>query len=452
MRIPQLIAPDSAAIHRGVAAMMIATVISACIVSCSPPPAHNHAEGDLFGSGAPVAPITPSPAGTADTEYQSHAVLDGGIAYIGNNRELSIVDATKATRVAVIHSRGRPLSISANSGGAPVLTSNAGSTFVLWPFVVAGAGGRPAVELTSIHTDTRAADHVIVRLPVEVLPSEPSLSVTVIGASGSTVVLDVGELLTHTAIAIDFATGKPRWIRPNFSATMVNADSVVGTEAGPGSPQADRLSAVSVSTGQPVWTQLIGRRIQAVSAGPLLIAVTGQVETPDSGGSVRTELRSAETGALVTNLPITLGDRIRCLYDDATVTVCTGPVDGRAGGRTAAAFDAQTGHPLWSMPTNATGGTGSGEAPLITAAWHGHIYATDTDAPLDPDTTSTVTNGQPADVSLPVTATSTTYQARSGVADGSITGPVPVLVDDQACLAAGPEHTQIVARPRITHD
>jgi hypothetical protein len=63
-----------------------------------------------------------------------------------------------------------------------------------------------------------------------------------------------------------------------------------------------------------------------------------------------------------------------------------------------------------------------------------------------------VTNGQPADVSLPVTATSTTYQARSGVADGSITGPVPVLVDDQACLAAGPEHTQIVARPRITHD
>lgn len=342
--------------------------------------------------------------------------------------------------------------MAARADAAPVLAGSAGSTVVLWPFLVATASGGEAVELTSIHTDSQKSDHVIVTLPDWVSGAEPSFSVRAVGAAGSTVVLDVGDALTHTAMAIDPATGRSLWTRPSFSVAAVTGDAAVGTEADPGPAQATRVSAVSLSTGQPLWTRPHGEGTEAVSAGPALIAVSDQTGPSQSGGPKPIALLSTKTGATVATLPSTLGDRVRCLYDHATVTVCEGPVDERVGGRSVVAFDAQTGHFLWSMPISGAGGTGSGEAPLVTAAWHGHIYATDTDARLTPATTTTVTNGRPANVPLSTTVTTTIFRSRSGVADGTISGPIPVLVDDQACLAINPEHSQIFARPRAVHD
>jgi hypothetical protein len=411
----------------------------------------NQVKGEEFGVGAPVAQIAPRPEGGPGTSYRTQAALQGSMAYVGSNEKVDIIDTATAKTVDTVRPQNRPLPSASESGAAPLVTSGAGPSAVFWPFLVSVGGGAPAVELTSIHSDGQKYDHVVVNLPGWVAASGSSSSVAAVGATRSAVVLDVGDTLGHTVMAVDPTTGKLLWARPNFAAVTVADDVVAGVESNLGTLPTAQISGVNASNGQPVWTQPRGYGIRLVSAGPALILVSRQSESAQSDSSAGTELISARTGAPVSRLPITGGD-VRCLYDHAGVTVCQSPVDPAAGGRTVVAFDAQTGHQLWTMPISGTAGTGSGEAPFVTAAWHGHIYATATDAALTPASIPVVINGRSAEVPLTSPATTTVYRSHSGIADGTIAGSVPVVVDDQACLAIDRESMRIVARPRTGHD
>jgi hypothetical protein len=439
---------------RRIHAAILAATLTLCGTSCSSRLLPAQSPTDPFSSGAPVARLAPVSPNSPDTGYESHAALYGDHAYIGGNDTLAIVDLPTATTVSTLHPRNRPLRQGTPTppDARPVVTSSDHSPVVIWPFLVT-TGATTAIELTTIHPDTQKTTQVMVSLPGSMTAAEPSLSVTTIGALGSTVVLDVSDRLTHTAMAVDATSGTPRWTRANFAAAALADATVVGTEQDSGPAQTSQLSGLSVATGQPVWTRPPGYGAQVVSAGPTLVAARqGDFATAGTPAQPRaTELVAAKTGATVTPLPLILGEHLRCLYDQASVTACTSPADPRAGGRTVVAFDARTGHILWTMPSANSDRTSSGEAPFPTAAWHGHLYTTDTEKPLGPSSLTTVTNGQPAQVPLPTTPLSTSYQARTGLPDATITGPIPVLVNDHACLAINPEHTQLFARPRAPH-
>lgn len=376
-----------------------------------------------FGPGQVVGPAPALSQGESATRYRLPAVLDQGTAYLAGVDGVRVVDTASGRTMETIRAQHPLLTTegsAANLTHPPLVTTAGDARAVVWPFLVKAPGGGNAVELTSIHTDTHTATNVLIGLPQWASSAEYNLSVTPIGAAGTTVVLDVAGGLHHAALTTDAGTGEPLWMRDDFTADAVTDGTVVGAQPDAAPANTEHVVGLALKDGTQRWTQLHGFGFGISSASPSLVAVEGTLPTATSGGTF--QLLAAATGTSVATLQISNGLPSRCVYDQTSVTVCYAPTDNHAGARVVVAVDAKTGQQLWSMP-NGTNGTEP--VPLVTDAWHGLVYATTTEG------------------------LTMVYRARSGSPVRASAGPAPVLVNDQAGLALDPNGTNIVAQRPI---
>ena len=306
------------------------------------------------------------------------------------------------------------------------------------PASTAAAGPTPppgtSVELDAIRTDDHSTSGVLVSLPDWASGSSSNVSVSVVGAVSSTVVLDVTDGLSDTAVVVDAKTGSTLWTRDNFAAGAVTDQTVVGTEADTAQgAAAQHVAALSLADGQPRWTQLHGYGLRVSPAGPTLVAAIAQRDRDTQRGSF--QLLNAASGAPVATLAVPSALSSRCDYDGISVTVCYAP-ESRQQDRFAVGVDARTGKQLWAMPDYSTS---SKPAPLVTALWHGMIYAT----PSPPNVPAIPRSGGPPPPSTEV------YQASTGILVRSSPGPAPLVVDDNAAVSLDTDNTHVMARQPV---
>ncbi|HEY4005768.1 MAG TPA: hypothetical protein VGM60_11370 [Pseudonocardia sp.] len=385
-----------------------AMVLTSCSGAPPPPPAK------------PAVTLGPAPTGYSEAASELPAVLDANNAYLAGATDVRIVNTESGQIVATVRPQHQALPASVQ--GQPLLSTVGNGKAVLWPFLVAAPSGGTAVELASIRTDSHQASSVLVGLPGWAANSTTLPSVTVVGAQGSAVVLQVALGLSRGTVATDTGTGRPLWSRDGFTAGAVTGGTVVGSEADAMPEDTDHLSGLALDTGQPRWTLLHGHDFTVSPAGDTLVAVDSVSATGQAKHSVA--LVAAATGATVNQLSFAPDKPARCMYDQASVTICSVPADPQGDRRETIAVDSRTGRQLWTtpnwdVPQNATGG---GRAPLVSAAWHGKVYAS-------------------TGVSTAV------YDARTGTPMQFLPGPSPMVADDHTGLALSPDKANIVARP-----
>jgi PQQ-like domain len=170
----------------------------------------------------------------------------------------------------------------------------------------------------------------------------------------------------HVTVALDPATGKTLWTRPEYSGGSVHGDILVGVDSNVSENSSMvQATAVDIATGQQKWVaaqQSSGLTI--VPADPALVVA----ERTDYGnGDAFLLFLDPATGAEKTKLegPSDFGssDYGDCDYDQQSVLICTssGVLTG---------YDAATAQKLWSLPDK----TANRVAPDITVAWHGALY------------------------------------------------------------------------------
>jgi hypothetical protein len=148
--------------------------------------------------------LGPAPTGYSEAAPELPAVLDANNAYLAGATDVRIVNTESGQTVATVRPQHQALPASVQ--GQPLLSTVGNGKAVLWPFLVAAPGGGSAVELASIRTDSHQASSVLVGLPGWAANSTTLPSLTVVGAQGSAVVLQVALGLSRGTIATDAAT------------------------------------------------------------------------------------------------------------------------------------------------------------------------------------------------------------------------------------------------------
>ncbi|WP_156935262.1 hypothetical protein [Pseudonocardia spinosispora] len=261
------------------------------------------------------------------------------------------------------------------------------------------------VELASIRADTHTSTTVLVRLPGWASAATSTLSVTAIGAEGGTVLLGVTDGLAHAALAVDSTSGQTLWTRDNFAVGALVGQTAVGVAPDSALGASVHVAGLDLADGHERWRQLRGYGLHVASAGPTLVAAIGQLATGPDRNTF--QLLNGETGALSTKLTVPPAPTSSCRYDGTSVSVCYTPAE-HPEDRAAAGFDATTGQQLWAMPDY---NTSNKPAPLVTAVWHGLVYATT-------DGTQTVV-----------------FRANNRTPIRTTPGPAPGVVADQAGVA-----------------
>lgn len=385
------------------------------LTACSGPQVNQNTES--VSAGTPIGQAPEAVSAGASVGARFPAILAGGSAYLGTPTQLRAVNV-KTGQLTLIRPQ-HPVLANAAVDSQPLALGGGTGPAVLWPFLVAAPGGQAAIELTSVGADGRTTGNPIVALPAWASDSASPPRVEAVGAQNGVVVLNVAHSLTHSALGVDIATGRQLWIRDQFSAGVVAGATAVGQEPDPASEQASHVTGVNVSNGQQTWTGLRGAQFGISKAGPELVAV----DTPAPTGPRLVQLLSTINGAVVEQLPLHSAAPTRCVFDQASVTACSAPAGSAGGGRQAVGIDANNGRVLWTMPnsTNPRNVTSGGEAPLITAGWHGRFYG--------------------------ATESSTiAYDARTGEPQLFLPGPSPSSVDDNTGLALSSDGKQVVAR------
>lgn len=393
-----------------------------------------------FGPGVPLAPAPAVPKGATPYQRQLPAVLEQNTAFIGTPDSVRIVSAGGGQTIDTVRPSNPAYLPGGPVGGAPVAATINGSRVVVWPFLVTVAApdlvataptstapsstppsstaptsgasapppmfGGPAsalppsagevavspstdaaapqpgddhddgpptgnvVELASIRADTHTSTTVLVRLPGWASAATSTLSVTTIGIDGCTVLLGVTDGLAHAALAVDSNSGQTLWTRDNFAVGALVGQTAVGVAPDTALGASVHVAGLDLTDGHERWRQLRGYGLHVSPAGPTLVAAIGQLATGPDRNTF--QLLNGETGTPSTKLSIPPAPTSSCRYDGTSVTVCYTPAE-HPDDRAAAAVDATTGAQLWAMPDY---NTSNKPAPLITAAWHGLVYAT----------------------------------------------------------------------------
>jgi hypothetical protein len=380
-------------------------------------------------STSPSASDAPAPPGTGDRSVPP-ADSDRAAPPSPDNSSMPLFGAAPtaaATAAPTVAPTAAPTAAAApDTGAQPPPAGGAASTNS--PAPTSGATNNPplptgrAVELASIATGDRTVTDVLVGLPDWASGPASRVSATVLGASGSTVVLAVTDGLSHVVLAADVGTGRTVWTRDGFAAGALVGETVVGAEVDAPRGATEHISGLAVADGRTRWTQLHGYGLHVSPAGPTLVAAIGQ--QADSPTQPTFQLLNADTGAPVAKLTVPPIPSSRCIYDGVATTICFAP-DPRREGRAAVGVDARTGKQLWAAPdyssSNAAG-------PLVTAAWRGMLYAT--------------SDGATADV----------YRASNHASIRSAPGPVPMVVDDRTGVGLDANAAHIVARQTVAPD
>lgn len=170
----------------------------------------------------------------------------------------------------------------------------------------------------------------------------------------------------HVTVALDPATGRTLWTRPEYSGGSVHGDILVGVDSNVAENSSMvQATALDIATGQQKWVaaqQSSGLTI--VPADPAAVVV----ERNDyNSGDASLLFLDPAAGAEKTKLagPKELGpdDFGDCDYDQQSVLLCNS--DGVLTG-----YEAATAQKLWSLPDE----TANRVAPDITVSWHGALY------------------------------------------------------------------------------
>ncbi len=388
--------------------------VALTLTSCSggQPPPESVPAGVVLGSAPAVPP------GSDRGAYDLPVVLDATTAYVASGSAVRVLDTGSGKTTATVRPRYPALPDAAGQG-RPLLVGTGAERAVLWPVMVTGPNGT-ALDLVRIDTSNHSARDTLLALPTWVADAESTPRARLIGVDGTTAVLGISLGLRSAALAADASSATVLWTRDNFTPGTVAAGTVVGVEPDAAPALTDHLTGLTVSTGQPRWTRYTATEFDISSAGPTLVAA----DTPplEAQGRHTVQLLDAATGAPVSTLPLHSVGLSRCLYDQDSVTVCRAPASPARGGRQAVGFDARTGALLWKMPNSTVPHdvTGNGNAPVITATWHGQVYGS-------------------------TEAGTTAYDARTGMPRAFLPGPSPLVVNGQVGLAVTAAGT-IVAR------
>ncbi len=323
-------------------------------------------------------------------------VLSGTTAYIADVDHVQAVDTRSGSVITTVAPKApaTPLDTSNIAGGLPtpgppVLIAAGGKTLVGVPFVVTLPGqgttpSRTAVQVSALDTTTNATVWTATLPPPAGVGADSaygSVTASLVGTQGDTVVLSVTDGDHARVDALDASTGQGRWSKDDMHGQAVTGDVVVGITqpAGTGSQQ---VTAVSVGDGSPRWSVPNLSAASVSTAGPALV----ELDAHDYGtGHPIFQLLSAATGAVAASVnPPPAGSIqpvLHCRYDGTSVTVCASAstTDGAALG-----LDAATGHVLWQLPDTTTNRV----APAVTTVWHGAVYGTTTNGPVVLDATT----------------------------------------------------------------
>jgi hypothetical protein len=358
---------------------------------------------------------------------QGAVALQGTAAYVAATDSLQAVDTSSGQVVATIRPRQQPLQsrdevqimgqvIQVNSaGGPPQVATVDGKTLVLAPFLVQIPGhgttqGRSAMELTAV---AAATNQVAWTMPLE-LPewaSDPyadDLGAAVVGVQATTAVVVVANSDHRVTYAVDLAARQVRWQQDRFAAAELGGGVVIGTVTGDADFR-QQLAALAIADGRRRWAALDSSGMNAYSAGPKLVAVSGQDYLSGDGFFM---LLDRASGATVTHVKTDRTVRVSCAYDGAAVTVCSSSI-----AQWVFAVDT-AGKDLWELPDRAARRV----APTVTAVWHGAVYATTGNGPVVLD-------------------------ARTGADRNVDPGIAPVLVDDYVGLARDGTDRRLTAYP-----
>jgi hypothetical protein len=184
-----------------------------------------------------------------------------------------------------------------------------------------------------------------------------------------------------TALGIATAPGESR---AYADSGVVGLDVVTGLRRFGGGPGDEVLRDPRIAPAGPGLAVVSGR-----TGATTLSAPSATLRFVDARGAT---VRSVDVGRSYTPP--------RCVWDEATTTVCGGDTQ-------VFAVDAATAAPLWQLPDPAANRV----APRMTTAWHGAVYGTTVNGPVVLD-------------------------ARTGADRDSRPGAAPVLVDAYLGLGA----------------
>jgi hypothetical protein len=378
---------------------LLLLLVSACSgagTAAPPPPAHDPPSAFGPSSGTLLRGTSSTLTSTSGASGSGPAIpvaLDGTTIWFADSGGLVRADSSAST-TAVALPPGRWVS------GAPVPVPGAGLVAAASATVVPGSGTTPpglALELLAVGRDTTGDPPVAwtAAAPLPWVENQRSVRTAVVGVAaagdGHRVAVLSATTSTHRAsLAVDLDTRRVLWVADGVAAGAVldgrapDGEPLPGAALPDGSAGATVVGAavpagggsgyspssvvgLDVLTGAHRFSAEDGSTALTVSrAGPSTAAVGGR-----RPGTARAFL--AVLGADGSPRPdVDLGTATtapRCVWDEASVTVCSGPT------RTFA-LDATTAGLLWSLPADGR------VPPQVTTAWHGAVYGTTVNGPV----------------------------------------------------------------------
>jgi hypothetical protein len=391
---------------------VLAALIVAC-VGCSgpdgapaPPPAHD--PPGAFGppSGTLLRGTSSSLTGAYGSAPELPIALDGTTIWLADSGGLVRADSSAST-TAVALPPGRWVA------GAPRPVPGAGLVLAASASTVPGSGtGDPTVSWTA------AAP-----LPWTESPRSVRTAVVGVAAAGDghrVAVLSATTGTRRASLAVDLDTRRVLWVADGVAAGAVldgrapDGEPLPGAVVPAGSQGATVVGAAVPAGGGSGYSPssvvgldvLTGARRFVADAGDTALTVTRAGPSSAAVGGRRagsakaflTVLAADGTARAEVDLG-TAGSAPRCVWDEATVTVCSGPT------RTFA-LDAVSAGLLWSLPA-------AGRVPpQVSTAWHGAVYGTTVNGPVVVD-------------------------ARTGEDRNPVPGAAPVIVDAYLGVGTG---------------
>jgi hypothetical protein len=384
--------------------VLIAALIMPVVAGCSgttepppPPPAHDPptafgpASGTLLrGTSATIGNSYSSGYGTAP---ELPVALDGTTIWFANSGGLARADSSGASTPVVLPP-GRWVA------GAPRPVPGAGLVLAASATTVPGSGTTPpglALEALAV-TRTSTGDPTVAWTAAAPLPwsdSQRSVRTTVTGVAAAgdghrVAVLTAATSTRRASLAVDLDTRRVLWVADGVVAGAVldgrapDGQPLPGATVPAGSQGATVVGAAVPAGGGSGYTPssvvgldvVTGARRFVADEGSTAVTVTRAGPSSATvggrrGGNARAFL--TVLGADGTPRPdIDLGTASsapRCVWDEASVTVCSG------SNRTFA-LDAVSAQLLWSLPAAGL------IPPQVTTAWHGAVYGTTVNGPV----------------------------------------------------------------------
>jgi hypothetical protein len=408
---------------------VLAALIVAC-VGCSgpdgapaPPPAHD--PPGAFGppSGTLLRGTSSSLTGAYGSAPELPIALDGTTIWLADSGGLVRADSSAST-TAVALPPGRWVA------GAPRPVPGAGLVLAASASTVPGSGTTPpglALELLAV-TRTATGDPTVSWTAAAPLPwteSPRSVRTAVVGVAAAgdghrVAVLSATTGTRRASLAVDLDTRRVLWVADGVAAGAVldgrapDGEPLPGAVVPAGSQGATVVGAAVPAGGGSGYSPssvvgldvLTGARRFVADAGDTALTVTRAGPSSAAVGGRRagsakaflTVLAADGTARAEVDLG-TAGSAPRCVWDEATVTVCSGPT------RTFA-LDAVSAGLLWSLPA-------AGRVPpQVSTAWHGAVYGTTVNGPVVVD-------------------------ARTGEDRNPVPGAAPVIVDAYLGVGTG---------------